>query len=98
LTNIFGYDFSLKCQKRQKGDKPMKFTITNVETKQQYEFESKEFRKKLASFLVLYEVHKTDEEKESIFARFELARQSKVPFIYESTGYKFMVMPKGRES
>jgi len=74
----------------------MKFTITNIESKQQYEFESKEFRKRLASFLVLYEIHKTDEEKESIFARFELARQSKVPFLYESNGFKFMAMPERR--
>lgn len=74
----------------------MKFTITNVETKQQYEFESKEFRKRLASYLVLYEINKTDEEKELIFDRFELARQSKAIFVYESNGFRFMALPERR--
>ena len=74
----------------------MKFTITNMETKRTYEYESHKFRIRLASFIILYERHKTDEEKESIFARFELARQSNAIAIYESNGFKFMVMPERR--
>ena len=74
----------------------MKFTITNGKTKRTYFFSEESFCKRLSSFLVLYERHKTDEEKESIFARFELARQSKVPFLYESNGFKFMAMPERR--
>ena len=74
----------------------MKFTITNIETKRTHEFESKEFRKRLASFLLLFERDKTDEEKESIFQRFELAIRTKAIALYESNGFKFMVMPERR--
>ena len=74
----------------------MKFTITNIKTKRTHEFEYKEFRKKLASFLLLFERDKTDEEKESIFQRFELARQSNAIAIYESNGFRFAVLPERR--
>ena len=74
----------------------MKFTITNVETKQTHEFDSKAFRQRLASFLLLFERDKTDEEKDAIFARFELARQSNAIALYESNGFRFAILPERR--
>ena len=74
----------------------MKCTITNVETKKSYECSADAFCKKLASFLVLYEVHKTDEERADIYNRCRLAIALNSIFLYESNGFKFMALPERR--
>jgi hypothetical protein len=103
LDNFFGFDCSVWCQKRQKGDKPMKFTIEYEETtnanwitKHKYEFTYEEFGKRLASFLTLYEIHRTKEEHAMILARYELATKSQAIFLFKSNGFKFMVLPERR--
>ena len=74
----------------------MIFRIEDIEKKTTYVVNAETFRKKLANFLILYEIRKTDEEKESIFQRFELAIRTKAIALYESNGFKFMVMPERR--
>lgn len=74
----------------------MKFTIEDVAEKTTYILNEERFCKKLASFLTLYERHKTDEEIDMIFARCKLAIKSNAIFMYQSYGFKFMAVPERR--
>lgn len=69
----------------------MKYTITNLQTQQKFEFTKERFIEKLASFLTLYETTKPHEDKNRILATVE---KTNALFIYHSNGFKFVVLPE----